>query len=170
MNGDIGYIASLNTNEDGEVIGISAVFDEVKVDYTKEELEEITLAYAITIHKAQGSEFNVVIMPISSMYYPMLKRKLIYTGITRAKEKLIMLGDVKMLSLAASRVEASRLTILKDEIKQLEEVTFNDTFVYNEPLYSNDNLSTLGEEKFEFEELTQEEDLFGELVTLDDEF
>lgn len=170
MNGDIGYIASLNTNEDGEVIGISAVFDDVKVDYTKEELEEITLAYAITIHKAQGSEFNVVIMPISSMYYPMLKRKLIYTGITRAKEKLIMLGDVKMLSLAASRVEASRLTILKDEIKQLEEVTFNDTFVYNEPLYSNDNLSTLGEEKFEFEELSQEEDLFGELVTLDDEF
>ena len=100
----------------------------------------------------------------------MLKRKLIYTGITRAKEKLIMLGDVKMLSLAASRVEASRLTILKDEIKQLEEVTFNDTFVYNEQLYSNDNLSTLGEEKFEFEELSQEEDLFGELVTLDDEF
>jgi hypothetical protein len=81
-----------------------------------------------------------------------------------------MLGDVKMLSLAASRVEASRLTILKDQIKQLDEVTFNDTFVYNEPLYSNDDLSTLGEEKFEFEELSQEEDLFGELVTLDDEF
>ncbi len=168
MNGDIGYITSINKNEE-EITGISCLFDDVKVDYTLEELEEITLAYAITIHKAQGSEFNVVIMPISSMYYPMLKRKLIYTGITRAKEKLILLGDPKMLNLAAGRLEANRYTILKDEVKNNNVIINEDIFVYNEPLYQDDS-STIGEINYQFEELNEEEDLFGELVTLDDEF
>ena len=168
MNGDIGYITSINKNDE-EIIGISCLFDDVKVDYTLEELEEITLAYAITIHKAQGSEFNVVIMPISSMYYPMLKRKLIYTGITRAKEKLILLGDPKMLNLAAGRLEANRYTILKDEVKNNNVIINEDIFVYNEPLYQDDS-STIGEINYQFEELNEEEDLFGELVTLDDEF
>ena len=155
MNGDIGIISSLNmVNE--KIEGISATFDDVNVDYTLDELDEISLAYAVTIHKAQGSEFPVVILPISSYYYHMLKRKLIYTAITRSKEKLILLGDPNMLKLAASRIEVNRKTILKDLIKKLinEKNSFElPKFVFDKPIYeeNNNNVinSILGEEEID---------------------
>ena len=86
------------------------------IEYTLEELEDIALAYAVSVHKAQGSEFDIVIMPISSMHYIMLKRKLIYTAVTRAKKLLILIGDIKSLQMGISKIEANRNTILKDKI------------------------------------------------------
>ena len=152
MNGDIGYITSLNIDNE-KVVGISALFEDTKVDYTIEELEEINLAYAVTIHKAQGSEFKIVIMPISSYYYAMLKRKLIYTGITRAKEKLILLCDINMLKFAVSRIEQTRKTILKEEIKKNLNNVFNETvFVYNVPLYEEEP-TTIGEEEISLDDI-----------------
>jgi len=68
-------------------------FEGNKVEYSKEDLFQIKHAYAITIHKSQGSEFELVIMPISSSYRRMLYKKLIYTGITRAKKRLILIGE-----------------------------------------------------------------------------
>lgn len=162
MNGDIGYIESFNILDD-EINGIIAMFDGNRVEYSLEDLEDINLAYAITIHKAQGSEFPIVILPISSLHYVMLKRKLLYTGITRAKQKLILLGDVKMLKVGVSQVEKNRKTILKDEIISLihddninkpesKHLLTEDTepFKYDIPLDSENELdiTSIGEEEF----------------------
>lgn len=172
MNGDIGYISNFIEGEK-EIEGIIAIFDDVKVDIDLEMLADINLAYAITIHKAQGSEFPVVIMPISSSQYIMLKRKLVYTAITRAKQKLILLGDSNLLKTASLRIEPPRNTILKKEIiKQTSNIKIinekntkieeNDPIftidspvvIYNIPITEED--TTLGEEEFSFENLEKE--------------
>ena len=95
-------------------------------------------------------------MPISSYYYAMLKRKLIYTGITRAKEKLILLGDINMLKFAVSRIEQTRKTILKEEIKKHLNNQLNDNvFVYNVPLYQEEHEepTTIGEEEINLDDI-----------------
>ncbi len=93
-NGDIGYIAKIETKlipKKKEIITID--FDGNYVEYAKEDLYMIKHAYAITIHKSQGSEFAHVIMPISKNYYKMLYNKLIYTGVSRAKKSLVIVGE-----------------------------------------------------------------------------
>ena len=117
MNGDIGYISSyIRKNE--KLAGLEVSFDLHKVSYTLEELDDLTLAYAISIHKSQGSEFDLVIMPFTNSYYIMLKRKLIYTGITRAKKTLLLIGDPAAMQYGIRRIEIERRTILKEEIKK----------------------------------------------------
>lgn len=117
MNGDIGYVASfIRKNE--KLAGIEVNFDTHRVSYTLEELDDLTLAYAISIHKSQGSEFELVIMPFTNQYYIMLKRKLIYTGITRAKKTLLLIGDPASMQYGIRRIEIERRTILKEEIKK----------------------------------------------------
>lgn len=94
-NGDIGYIKEIiyaNEDELGEN-RIIAMFEDLIVEYTNETLFNITHAFAVSIHKAQGSEYPIVIMPIFKDYYHMLSKQLIYTGITRAKSSLIILGE-----------------------------------------------------------------------------
>lgn len=118
MNGDIGYIQSFIYKND-KIAGINVAFDILIVSYTIEELEDLTLAYAISIHKSQGSEFDLVIIPFTTAYYVMLKRKLIYTAITRAKKTLLLIGDVNALNLGIKRIETERKTILKDRIIDL---------------------------------------------------
>ena len=115
MNGDVGYVRNFNY-KNLKPIGLTVVFDSVVVDYTIEELEDLSLAYAISVHKAQGGEFDVVLMPFTTKHYIMLKRKLIYTGITRAKKSLIMLGDPHAMSQGIRRIEANRKTILKETL------------------------------------------------------
>ncbi len=115
MNGDVGYVKNFNY-KDLKPIGLSVAFDTVVVDYTIEELEDLSLAYAISVHKAQGGEFDVVLMPFTTKHYIMLKRKLIYTGITRAKKTLILIGDPKAMSQGIRRVELNRKTILKETL------------------------------------------------------
>lgn len=117
MNGDIGIITNL-IYRDGEYKGVTVLFDLVEVDYTLEELDDLKLAYAISIHKAQGSEFDLVIMPFTNSYFYMLKRKLIYTGLTRAKKNLVLIGDIKSLQMGISKIETNRKTILKEKIRE----------------------------------------------------
>ena len=90
-NGDIGFIYDIDINSKSDFIKVN--FDNNIVSFKKEELSSIKHAYAITIHKAQGSEFDHVIMPISKTYNKMLYNKLIYTGVSRAKKSLIIIGS-----------------------------------------------------------------------------
>jgi len=85
---------------DTEERELTVNFDVGPIEYDITELDELTLAYATTIHKAQGSEFPVVVMPILMTHFVMLQRNLIYTGITRAKKLLVLVGSRKALSYA----------------------------------------------------------------------
>ena len=96
FNGDIGIICEVNT-EDRELI---VRFDDKHVVYDSAELDELALAYAITIHKAQGCEFPYVIMPLMKSHYIMLQRNLLYTAVTRAKKGLIIIGEKKAFYIA----------------------------------------------------------------------
>lgn len=91
FNGDIGYICSVNVNSKKDILSID--YDGNIVDYKREDLISISHAYAITIHKSQGSEFDYIIMPISLSYNRMLYNKLLYTGVSRAKKSLILVGS-----------------------------------------------------------------------------
>lgn len=115
-NGDVGYIRDLIPAKDSESKQDEIVIDfgGVDVSYARSDWDRITLAYAISIHKSQGSEFPVVIMPITNQAYKMLQRNLVYTGVTRAKQKLILLGSENAY-LKAVRTEGSkRNTFLKE--------------------------------------------------------
>ena len=96
FNGDIGRISKVNA-DDNEVI---VSFDERAVTYDISELDELVLAYATTIHKSQGSEFPYVVMPMNMSHYVMLQRNLLYTGVTRAKKGLILVGERKAVYIA----------------------------------------------------------------------
>lgn len=115
MNGDIGFVLNFNYDQ-GEVVGLTVMYDFGSVDYDKDELDDLTHAYAISIHKSQGSEFDLVILPFSFKYYIMLKRKLIYTAVTRAKKFLIMLGSIEALNKGVRGVEEKRKTHLAEKI------------------------------------------------------
>lgn len=116
FNGDIGYIKKIN-KKTGKKDTVIIDFEGNKVEYTKEDLFQIKHAYAITIHKSQGSEFPHVILPISKSYYKMLYNKLIYTGVSRAKKSLILIGEAKCFMMAIYNDYAStRKTSLKDKL------------------------------------------------------
>lgn len=125
MNGDIGYIRAINKDKD-TFKSLDVQFDFGSVNYQKEQLEDISLAYAISIHKSQGSEFSLVIAPFSFKYWIMLKRKLIYTAITRAKKYLIMIGNVEALRRGITEIEVKRKTKLQERIHQFLE---NDNLI-----------------------------------------
>ena len=95
-NGDIGFISQV----DPEAKELLVDFDGRSVKYDSTELDELLLAYATTIHKAQGSEYPIVVMPILMSHYMMLERNLLYTGVTRAKKILLLIGERKAVSLA----------------------------------------------------------------------
>ena len=101
-NGDIGYITAIKEKVDKKGIEIFIDFDGNQVVYSKEDLNNIKHAYAITIHKSQGSEFPHVILPISKNYYKMLYNKLIYTGVSRAKKSLVIIGEENSFLMAVS--------------------------------------------------------------------
>ena len=110
-NGDMGYIQTVDIEENK----LSVLFDNKKVIYEQNELDELQLAYACTIHKSQGSEFPVVIMPVSTSHYIMLQRNLIYTGITRAKRLCIMMGTTQALSIA---VQNNTVPLRNSQLKE----------------------------------------------------
>jgi len=113
FNGDIGIIESVNDTDRT----LKVDFDGHIVEYDVTELDELVHAYATTIHKAQGSEYPIVVMPILMNHYIMLQRNLIYTGITRAKKILVLVGTRKALSYAVRNVTVSkRNTMLKERL------------------------------------------------------
>ncbi len=113
MNGDQGRITGL----DGDNGTLVVDFFGTEVTYQKQDLDQITLAYAMSVHKAQGSEYRVVILPLFKQYAILLKRRLIYTAISRAKEKLIIAGDIEYLSYAVRQIEENRSTMLKEKLQ-----------------------------------------------------
>ncbi len=110
MNGDQGIVEGI---VDG---GLVVNFNENYVTYKTGDLINLKHAYAMSIHKSQGSEYKVVILPIFTNYHIMLKRKLIYTAVTRAKEILVIIGDIKALRYGVESLEETRQTLLKDKI------------------------------------------------------
>ena len=116
FNGDIGYITAVDTNERT----LTVTFDSRLVEYDITELDEIVLAYAVTIHKSQGSEFPVVVMPVTMKHFVMLQRNLIYTGITRAKKICVLVGTTKALAYAIKQNTVSkRNTKLKERLNNI---------------------------------------------------
>lgn len=111
FNGDIGFIQDVNN----EKLTVD-YFDHI-VTYKKNELNELTLAYASSVHKSQGSEYKVVIIPLSTSHYIMLQRNLLYTAITRAKQKVIIIGSKKALMTAIqSNRTQKRYTLLAERL------------------------------------------------------
>lgn len=117
MNGDIGRIEDIFLNASNEQI-IKVRFDDNMVLYDKGDLDELNLAYAMSIHKAQGSEYKIVMMPMVKHYMHMLKKELIYTAITRAKQYLIILGDMPLLVYASTHLVNKRQTTLALRLSQ----------------------------------------------------
>jgi exodeoxyribonuclease V alpha subunit len=111
FNGDIGWILKIDSEEREVVID----FDGRPVPYDHSDLDEVVLAYAISVHKSQGSEYPVVILPVVTQHYLLLQRNLIYTGITRAKKRVILIGTKKALGIAIRNNKPQRRYTLLSE-------------------------------------------------------
>ncbi|WP_347104504.1 SF1B family DNA helicase RecD2 [Streptococcus anginosus] len=121
FNGDLGYITDLLPAKytDSKQDELTINFDGNEVIYPRSEWYKIRLAYAMSIHKSQGSEFPVVILPITSSSHRMLQRNLIYTAITRAKSKLILLGEKSAFDFAVKNTGTARNTYLTQRFSDL---------------------------------------------------
>jgi len=114
FNGDLGRIISVDETN-GEVV---VKMDAQRVTYSFRELDELVHAYAVTIHKSQGSEYPCVIIPMHTQHYVLLQRSLLYTAVTRAKKFAVLVGTQKALGLAVSRAESrQRVTTLKERLQ-----------------------------------------------------
>ncbi|HFH8961592.1 TPA: ATP-dependent RecD-like DNA helicase [Streptococcus agalactiae] len=124
FNGDIGYITDLIPAKytESKQDEIYMTFDGQEVIYQRKEWLKITLAYAMSIHKSQGSEFQVVILPITRQSGRMLQRNLIYTAITRSKSKLILLGEIGAFDFAVKNEGAKRNTYLIERFENKQEI------------------------------------------------
>ncbi|MCD8015366.1 MAG: ATP-dependent RecD-like DNA helicase [Lachnospiraceae bacterium] len=113
FNGDIGIISNVDMEENE----LTVDFDGRSITYDITELDELTLAYATTIHKAQGSEYPIIVMPFTMSHYVMLQRNLLYTGVTRAKKILVLIGEKKAIAYAThNETTTSRNTKLAERI------------------------------------------------------
>jgi exodeoxyribonuclease V alpha subunit len=113
MNGDQGIVTGITEEEE-----LLVDFSGNLVKYNKKDFDNLTLAYAVSIHKSQGSEFKCVIMPLVKSYTIMLKRKLLYTGVTRAKEKLLLIGDFEAYRRGVLGIDIARNTLLKQFLNE----------------------------------------------------
>lgn len=117
FNGDIGTVKGWLPATDDEDERIVVSFDGREVAYTADEVTDLQLAYATTIHKAQGSEYKAVVIPVSTSNAVMLQRNLLYTGVTRAKKLLLLIGTKKALAMAVKNASAvKRRTGLKERL------------------------------------------------------
>lgn len=113
-NGDVGRV----TDADEDARELLVEFDGRAVAYEWDELDELSLAYACSVHKAQGSEYRAVILPLHTEHYVMLRRNLLYTAITRGREWVFLIGDRKALAMAVRNAhEDARLTMLTERIR-----------------------------------------------------
>ena len=151
FNGDMGEIVGIILAKESEdkVDELIIQFDNNEVSYKRNEWNKITLSYCCSIHKAQGSEFRMVILPMVYQYKRMLQRNLLYTAVTRSKELLILLGEVPAFQACVAHESASRLTMLKERISEASDISLSirtklDTYEENlnqeEPFEGVDSL------------------------------
>ncbi|EAC5051671.1 ATP-dependent RecD-like DNA helicase [Listeria monocytogenes] len=124
FNGDIGEIVSIiyakeNTEKQDLIV---VQFDQTEVSYYRQEFNQLTHAYCCSIHKAQGSEFPIVIMPIVRSYYRMLRRDLLYTGVTRSKQFLILCGEEEAFRMGIERIDENKRNTTLSERLMSEDV------------------------------------------------
>ena len=113
FNGDIGFISQINLLD----ATLTIHFDQRAVSYDFSELDEISLAYAISIHKSQGSEFPIIVLPISTQHYVLLAKNLLYTGVTRGKRLVVLVGQKRAVWMAINNTQsAARLTNLRTRL------------------------------------------------------
>jgi exodeoxyribonuclease V alpha subunit len=105
FNGEIGQVVAIDQEEQQVIVRFA---DGREVIYEYADLNELALAFAVTIHKAQGSEFPAVVLPIHTQHYPMLSRNLLYTGLTRARRAVVLIGSKKAIALAIRNVDVHR--------------------------------------------------------------
>ncbi|MEB3220979.1 MAG: ATP-dependent RecD-like DNA helicase [Candidatus Sericytochromatia bacterium] len=103
-NGDIGLVSAIDLEQQA----LTVTFDGRPVTYAFGELDELVLAYATTIHKSQGSEYPAVVMPVAMQHFTMLKRNLVYTGVTRGKQLVVLVGQRKALAIAVRGAQVER--------------------------------------------------------------
>jgi len=117
-NGDIGQVTQVGAEE-----GVVTVdFEGRSVTYELGELDEVSLAYTTTVHKSQGSEYPAVVIPLATQHYPMLERNLLYTGVTRGKGLVVLIGQEKALWIAIRTIRSlKRLTNLSARIRHAEQ-------------------------------------------------
>jgi exodeoxyribonuclease V alpha subunit len=125
FNGDIGRILAVDPVD--QIVTVE--FPERTVEYEAADLSELVFAYAITVHKSQGSEYNVVVMPVLTQHYMMLQRNLLYTAITRAKKLVVLVGTKKAVAMAirnnkVAKRYTSLATRLQDRVNQTEDVEY----------------------------------------------
>jgi exodeoxyribonuclease V alpha subunit len=120
FNGDIGFISRID-HEEGE---LAVDIDGRAVIYSFGELDEVVLAYATTIHKSQGSEYPAVVMPVVTQHYAMLQRNLLYTGLTRGKRLVVLVGQRKAVGIAVRRAHERRRCSKLEELLRMDDAQF----------------------------------------------
>lgn len=128
MNGDIGVIKKIITTKDDKYLIIN--FNGMDVEYERSNLEDLSLAYAISVHKSQGSEYKIVYMPLVRSYAHMLRKELLYTGVTRAKAYLYLLGELPLIEKASKILNEKRKTRLKTYLQQKNKKIFKKVSPY----------------------------------------
>ena len=114
FNGDVGHV--LKVDEEAQALAVD--FDGRTVTYEFGELDELSLAYAMTVHKAQGSEYPAVVIPLATQHYTLLERNLLYTAVTRGKHLVVIIGQHKAVAMAVrNRRAGRRLTNLGDRLR-----------------------------------------------------
>jgi exodeoxyribonuclease V alpha subunit len=104
FNGDLGFVSTI----DADAQEVTITFDGREVVYQFGELDEVSLAFSTTIHKSQGSEYPAVVIPVGMTHYMMLRRNLIYTGVTRGKKLVVLVGQRKAVGIAVRSAEGGR--------------------------------------------------------------
>ena len=114
FNGDLGIVEKINRIE--QTIAVN--FESRPVEYDFGDLDELSLAYVLSIHKSQGSEFPCIVIPLHTQHYLMLQRNLLYTAVTRGKKLVVLVGTKKALGMAIRRVDAGqRYTALRKRLE-----------------------------------------------------
>ena len=116
FNGDLGIIEKINRIEQVMTVSIEGR----PVEYDFGDLDELALAYVLSIHKSQGSEFPCIVIPLHTQHYLMLRRNLLYTAVTRGKKLVILVGTKKALGMAVHRVDTGqRYTALRKRLQEM---------------------------------------------------
>lgn len=153
FNGDLGYIEEVDMEERTLI----ASFDGISVEYEVSELDELSLAYATTIHKSQGSEYPIVVMPVLMNHYVMLQRNLIYTGITRAKKICVLIGTTKALAYAIHN-----MSVLKRNTKLKERLNSSLTLRTDKPVITPKIISYLEQSEAPCSMVAENNVLYGD--------